>query len=289
MNVTRRVTGASSLFSSMDWGLKGCKTVGRVVFWSVPQNVHGRFLVRSVRWLTGALGALFITVVFLDAMTQKRRQKQKVTGPLDNRTLRDLKIFPKAYGAIMDIYGCIIDKEIGLVPKENEKALLELCENKDMCSWADVGSAFLTQMHRCSELVYLNASSTNGSEESIGFLVFIQKLKSHFEEDEATPVMIDNGKFVCEILAISESNDRFILQIVDWTFNKKGTKTIPKNYLVSLSKEGTLLHSDGNQWSGRDFCVHSHWKVLFPKRSIRMILKDSSPAAFDIEARVGRL
>ncbi len=285
MNVTRGITGASSLSSSIDWGLKGCKTVGRVVFWSVPQNVHGRFLVRSVRWLT--VGALLIAAVFADAMIQKRRQQQKVIGPSENRTLRDLKIFPQAYGAIMDIYRCIIDKEIGLVPKENEKALLELCKNKDMCSWADVGSAFLTQMHRCSELVYLNANSTNGSEESIGFLVFIQKLKSHFEEDEATPVMIDNGKFVCEILAISESNNRFILEIVDWTFNKKGTKRIPKNYLVSLSREGALLNSDGNGWSGGDFCVHSQWKVLFPKRRIRMILKESRPpSSGDIEAGV---
>lgn len=272
----------SSLSSCIDWGLKGCKTVGRLVFWSVPQNVHGRFLVRSVRWL--AVGSLLIAAAFADAMIQKRRQQQKVIGPADKQNLPLLdKALAQGLGVMMLVYACITDTKVGLLPE----SLLEFWKSKSKDGWTHVGREFLTQVHRCSELVSLNPSPTNPSQRSIDFLAFIQKLALHFEDDEAIPVMIDNGKFVCAIYGVLQDNGGVFLDIGEFTLSQRATALKLNNYYIRLSKEGALLHSDGNQWSGGDFCVHSHWKVLFPKRSIRMILKESPPPpSGDIEAGV---
>ncbi len=285
MNLTTGISGASSLSSSMDWGLKGCKTVGRLVFWSVPQNVHGRFLVRSVRWL--AVGSLLIAAAFADAMIKKHRQEQKVIGPADKQNLPLLdKALAQGLGVMILVYAYITYTKVGLTP-ECENTLLELWKSKSIDGWAHVGREFLTQVHRCSELVSLNPSSTNASQTSIDFLAFIQKLASHFEDDEAIPVMIDNGKFVCAIFGVQQDNGEFFLDIGECTLSQRATALKLNNYYIRLSKEGTLLNSDGNQWSGGDFCAHSHWKVLFPKRSIRMILKESPPpSSGDIEAGV---
>ncbi len=277
MNVTRGISGASSLLSScIDWGLKGCKTVGRVVFWSVPQNVYGRFLVRSVRWLTGAVGALFITVVFLDAMTQKRRQEQKVTGPLDNRTLPPKDFFNPRLNYIQARVAYEIVWHLIHGGRPDYEHILDRAKQRLVPSegWLPWSQRVLRENQRRAELVCINGCLKDTSQRAfIDFSLFRQKLCSHFKDEEALPVVIDNGRLVCLIANASEEKEGLNLDIKEVFLDRDGNIS-DRSYTILLDSNGALLSQEGNYWSTGDFSPGSPWSALFTERHRLLVGRD---------------
>lgn len=277
MNVTTGISGAPSLSSSIDWVLKGCKTVGRVVFWSVPQNVYGRFLVRSVRWLTGALGALIITVVFIDVMTQKRRQEQKVTGPLDNRTLPPKDFFNPRLNYIQARVAYEIVWHLIHGGRPDYERILDRAKKRLIPSegWLPWSQRILREDQRRAELVCINGCLKNTSQPpSINFSLFRQKLCSHFKDEEALPVVIDNGKFVCLIANAWEEKEGLHLTIRE-VFLARDENISDRSYTILLDSQGALLsQEERNDWLAGDFRPGSPWSALFPERYRLLVGRD---------------